>query len=128
MRRAEAQHRHIRVERLRPILHEGGFVPGKRQGTAGRRRAQSRDARARGLGRVGGVARTGRCEGAGEVEEVPSRAGDAALLVRGVEAGRQNLDQRASARVDGGKVERDDRCGIGELFRGPLLEDREAGT
>ena len=126
MRRAEAQHRHIGVEGVRPLPHERGVVPGKRKGGPGRPGAQIRDPRARRLGRIGRVARTGRCEGAREVEEVPPRAGDSALLVRGVEAGRENVDQRSSARLGGGQVEGGDRGGIGEPLRGALLEDREA--
>ncbi len=78
------------------------------------------------LGRVRRVARTGRGEGAGEVEEVPPRAGDAALLVRGVEDGRENVDQGSSARLGGVEVEGGDRGGIGESLRRALLENREA--
>ena len=126
VRRAEAQRRHVRVEGVGPFLHEHGVVRGTRKTGPVRPGAQIRESRARGLGRVGRVARARGRERTGEVEEVPPRVGDAPLLVRGVEAGGDDVDERSSGRRGGVEVERGDRGGVGVPLRGALLEDGEA--
>ena len=122
----DAKEADVRVERLRPRGEERGVALGERQLRPRGRGAKRRRPFPRRLGRERGVLSPRNGERRGEVEEHSAGARDAELFVRGPLP--EEGDERGAAAEDGGPVERRERRLVRELFRDPLLEDREAET